>query len=591
MSDRIVRIIITGDSAGAVKAMREAEVASGSFATRAEKLGGSVTKVGRSLAMFSLPLVAVGGYAVKSAVDFQSSMKLIETQTRASAGEVATQSKKIMKLAGQVGTSPEELAKGLYPIESNNNRGVKAYNMLKAAAIGAAVGHDTLAETSSAVSAAMKVQLKDVHSASQAMGILDAIVGHGKMLLPELTESMKSGILSAAKTLGLSLRSVGAAMDVMTSRGVPAATAATRLRTDLVRMIAPSKEGVTALAKIGLEQYSLAKALHKPNGLLTALTELHNHMRGLRKVEQNKILSELFGKSKGASTMMELTSALPEMGKLIPKLQSHLMENFAHTRESAAFKLAAMMAKLKAALVQLGNVLMPVVIPAVIKLASVLGGLLHAFTRLPKPVRSTLLVMAGVVAVLGPLLILTGKLITAVGGIVRVFKDLKLALVVNPEILLIIAAFAALGVAVYIVATHFQKFKTNTMAVFRAVASFVKSVFDSMVNGVIRSLDLVIGAINAIIKGYDAIPGFLRPTGAVSSIGMIKEVGGGASTAERAVLAVGRPGGAARHPALAGAGGGNLRLNNKIYVNRRAIGRPMAEATTEYALKRKAREG
>lgn len=633
--DRIVRLIVTGDTAGAIKAMQDLEKKSDSFGTKAEALGSKVTKLGKTLNMISLPLLAVGAYAVKSAVSFQSSMKLIETQTRASSAEVARQSKNILGLAGQVGAGPEELAQGLYPIESIGLRGKAAYGALKAAAIGAAVGHDTLANTSNAVAAAMATQLKDVHNASQAMGMMDAIVGHGKMVLEELTEAMKSGILPQAKQVGLGMQDVGDALDVLTSKGVPATTAATRLRLNLTQMVAPSAEAVKALKQVGLGQQTLGEDLRKPQGLIVVLRTLREHLQGLSSVTQSRLLAEMFGKSKGSSNMMALLQGLPQMEQLMPKLQSHLGENFAHTKESASFKLHAALAAGKAALVELGNVLMPVVIPALTKLAGVVIGAVRALTHLPKPVKTVILVLASVVAVAGPMLVVIGKVISAVGVLANAFKAVNAAISIGSMFDPVTLGLIAISVLVLLVATHFKTFQHIVGAVFGwlrgavgtvigfvkahwplllgimlgpfgflvgyvathftqirkivetvfgAVGAFVGKIFDGIVNNVVKAINLVIGAINLIIKGYNSVPSFLRPTGTVKEIGLVKEIGdGGRDSSPRRGA-----------PAFAGHGAletHRLRVDNKIYIDRRSIGRPVAEAVTEYTARRKARQG
>src|SRR5574340_888680 len=69
------------------------------------------------------------------------------------------------------------------------------------------------------------------------------IVGSGNMRMQDLADSMGTGILGTAKTFGVSLQDVGAALATLTDAGVPAVDAATRLSHTFVMMGAPTEIG------------------------------------------------------------------------------------------------------------------------------------------------------------------------------------------------------------------------------------------------------------------------------------------------------------------------------------------------------------
>ena len=56
---------------------------------------------------------------------------------------------------------------------------------------------------------------------------------------------------------------------------------------------------------------------------------------------------------------------------------------------------------------------------------------------------------------------------------------------------------------------------------FEGVADFISGVFEGVVTGIVSAINVVIGAINTLIDGYNAIPGFFRPT---DEIGKIEEI-------------------------------------------------------------------
>ena len=114
---RVIELVIVGDSQGAVRAIGEVAAATDTAAAKAQKLnaiGSAAGTAGRSMLALGLPMVALGGYAAKTAMSFQASMTQIRTQTGATATEVARMSKGIMSLAPQVGEGPQALSSSLY---------------------------------------------------------------------------------------------------------------------------------------------------------------------------------------------------------------------------------------------------------------------------------------------------------------------------------------------------------------------------------------------------------------------------------------------------------------------------------------------
>ncbi|HTG23809.1 MAG TPA: phage tail tape measure protein [Reyranella sp.] len=435
MAERVVRYIITGDSAGAVKAMKATEVAAGKAGEGLERtgsklksLGSGMSSFGHKLSALSLPLLAVGGYSIKAAMDFQTSMTQIQTQAGASASEVNKMSSAVLKLAPKVGEGPSELAAALYPIESVGLRGSKALQALTASSKGAQIGGSGLVETANAMAGALRVQMRDTKSASGAMSIMDGIVGLGKMHLAELTEAMGTGVLTSAKQAGLGFRDVGAALDAMTRQNIPAQVEATRMRLTLTQMTAPTGIAKRALKSLGLGQFSLANDLRKPQGLIVAMRDLRAHLAGLSKDQQDLDLSEAFGKSKGSANVIGLLNALPEMENVRNKLSSYndktLNSKFSTRAANASFKMQQALAAGKAALISFGQTLIPVVIPALTKFSKIVIGGIEWLKRMPKPLKDVVVEFTLLLAVGGPLLIFFGNMIGAVGSVISLLGKL-----------------------------------------------------------------------------------------------------------------------------------------------------------------------
>src|SRR4051794_20077708 len=86
--------------------------------------GAAMSRTGGQLThKVTLPLIAISAAAVKMSADFGASMEMVHTQAGATQGEVDNLRGKVLELAKVMPQSPNELAKGLFHLESVGLRG------------------------------------------------------------------------------------------------------------------------------------------------------------------------------------------------------------------------------------------------------------------------------------------------------------------------------------------------------------------------------------------------------------------------------------------------------------------------------------
>ena len=105
---------------------RRAGSASNSAAAASERQKGAAALVGKAMKGTGLLLAAAGVEGIRMAIKFERQMEIIHTQAGASQAEVERLKKSVLDLAGVVPQSPQELAKGLFFLESVGLRGAKA---------------------------------------------------------------------------------------------------------------------------------------------------------------------------------------------------------------------------------------------------------------------------------------------------------------------------------------------------------------------------------------------------------------------------------------------------------------------------------
>jgi TP901 family phage tail tape measure protein len=357
------------NSRKAAAAARESTALSLSAAKESQFARGFGTRAGGMAALGSTSFLIGAGLGIairgltKEAAGFEAEMRLVQTQAGASAKEVDVMTDAVKRLSVQVGTTPEDLAKGLFHIESAGLRGAKALRSLRIAAEGAKVGHADLESVTNALVAAYSSGIKGAGNFAHTMGVLNAVVGAGNMRMEDLASAMSTGILPVAKTMGVSIQEVGAALATMTVRGVPAVEAATRLRMTMSLMAAPTKKATDALGSIGLTQRKLADDMRE-HGLLFALRDLQAHLQASGKdaTEQGQVISAAFGGGRTSGTIRTLLTSLDDVDKRLQQVgrtSGDFGKSWQKTTEETAFRFDRFRAAVHLAGISIGEALAP----------------------------------------------------------------------------------------------------------------------------------------------------------------------------------------------------------------------------------------
>ena len=239
------------------------------------KLGQTAVKAGAALAAGLAVGLAKGA---KDASRFQAEMTRISTQAGGTAKDVKVLSDAVLKLGTSTQQGPQHLAESLYHLKSVGMDNVQAMKALKESSDLAAVGHANLEETTNALAGAWRTGIKGATSFHEAVSTVNAIIGAGNMSMDQFNAAIGTGILPSAKTFGLSMKQVGAALALMTDEGIDSASAATRLRMSFSLLGAPSKAAEKQLKTIHLTGLQLAEAMRGPKGLIGAIGLLKEHL-------------------------------------------------------------------------------------------------------------------------------------------------------------------------------------------------------------------------------------------------------------------------------------------------------------------------
>lgn len=359
----------------------------------------------------TLPIAGLAAVAGGMALNFKRQMGLVATDAGGTEKEVGRLEGRVISMSREFKFGAQAGAESLFHIESAGFRGAKAMKVLRESQELATTGNSDLEETTYALVSANKTlygeSVKHVRSTAAE---LNGIVAHGDMRLEELVGGLGSGLLAKAKAMGLSLRDVGSAMDVMTARGIKAERASYALGFTMQKLVPYGEKAENAFASIGLGEETLIKASQNGKyGYVSGLEVLEKHLDRLpTKAGRTKVLEEMFGGGRMTSGLLTDLQNLGEMRKIYGELGHEVTIYNRHVKEAKEqplVKLETAWSGIRADLIEIGDELVPVVVPAAEDFASFSGKAAGFLEKIPGPVKAIGLAT----------LLLTGPVATGLG--------------------------------------------------------------------------------------------------------------------------------------------------------------------------------
>jgi len=386
-----------------------------------EATGRSITKVGKTIGLVAAPVALFGAAAVKMSIDFHKAMEMISTQAGASQGEVRQLEKAVLGLSRHSTQGPTELANALFRLEGAGLRGKKAMDALRASAKLATVGGADVEDTAKTLSQVWFTDIKGAEDFKRVVAEVNATVGAGDLRLPQLVDALGTGVLASAKQVGLSLKDVNGALAVFGDETNNVSGWSAQLATAFHFFTNPTEKATGALEHMGLTGNSLARDMHKSQGLITALSDLRDHLErlpgGLEGVQAGKTLGDILPGGRGR-VLLVLLNQLERYEQKMVQIKGTTDQFGNAVRKTFALpgaKMERAWSSIRADMIETGDVLLPAVVPGFEHLVHLADVAMHIFTAMPPGLQSAA-VEAGLIGIgLSGALIVTGKLVEAFG--------------------------------------------------------------------------------------------------------------------------------------------------------------------------------
>lgn len=364
MSDleRELAILLTGRDVSASRAVRGV----GKEINNLERIAG---KAGRNVARNLERAVVTGAgaaagaiaYTVKQAGDFDASLRTINTIARITSDGLGGVhdglddiGDSIRKIARETGTPLDELTAGYYDLLSAGVKAADATNVLTAANRLAIGGLASTAESVDLLTTAINVYGGDASKAGLYADYFAKAVERGKVKASEIAASFAQ-VGPIAKASGIEINEIAAAYARLTAQGVPAAEAATQMRSAIVAL----QKLNGPMAKLEKQTGHNYLAIAGRKGLVQALQIMRTDAE-----KAGVPLIKLLGRVEGLNFTLATTG--PNLGAYNADLAAMgdsagtAAQQMAERQQGLNFQLARLKANVTDAAITIGTELLPV---------------------------------------------------------------------------------------------------------------------------------------------------------------------------------------------------------------------------------------
>lgn len=375
--------------------------------------GEKITSVGKSLTVgITLPLAGIAAASAKTAMDFDAGMR----EVSAISGATGTDLEKLSKLAKEMGASTKFSAtESAEALKYMSMAGWKTQDMMDGLpgilSLAAAGGTD-LATTSDIVTdglTGMGLSAKDTQG---FVDIMAATCSNANTSIELMGETLKYAG-PVAGTLGIEMEDLSVAIGLMGNAGIKGSAAGTALRGGLTNLVKPTDSMTAAMEKYGVQ---LVKNDDGSVSLIGTMMNLRDKIGTLDEATQANALATIFGKE----AMSGWASIVNASKEDFDKLAFAIGDSSGKANEMSD----TMMGGAKGALTEMKSALEGVAItigermlPHIEKAADFVSKLCTGFQNLSPEMQNVILIIGGLLAALGPVLIILGMLVSFVGNV------------------------------------------------------------------------------------------------------------------------------------------------------------------------------
>lgn len=409
--------------------------AEGDLMSKTEALGSAFSHVGSSLTTWiTLPLIGVGTAAMAVGNDFESAMSRVKAISGATEEQFESLTEQAMDLGATTAFSASEAAAGM---ENLASAGFTVEEIMSAMPglldLAASSGAD-LATASEIAASAVRGFGLEASATAHVADVFAEAAARTNAQTEDLGEAMKY-VAPVAHAMGISIEETSAAIGFLSDAGIKGSQAGTSLRGALTRLAKPTDVARATMKELGLSFYDAQGNMLSIQGIVA---QLETGLQGLTQEQRNQALITLFGQEALSGMLALMDRGSESLGEMT--------QAFVDVEGSAAAMSETMLDNTQGAMEEMGGAIETLAInvqqilaPAVTSVVKWLTEMINKFNQMGDGTQTVIVALLALVAGIGPILLIVGKLTTGFSNLLGVFKNLSAAMSAGKGIL------AALG--------------------------------------------------------------------------------------------------------------------------------------------------
>lgn len=413
-------------------------------------VGNGVEQLGKGMSLkLTAPLVAAGTAAVKTSADFESGMSNVKAISGATGSEMEQLKGKAMEMGAKTKFSASEAADAFSYMAMAGWKSADMMSGIEGIMDLAAASGEDLATTSDIVTDALTAFGMTAQDSGHFADILAAASSNANTNVSLLGESFKY-CAPACGAMGYSAEDASIALGIMANSGIKGSQAGNTLKNAIVNMVKPTDAMAGVMKDLGL---SLTDSEGNMLSLREVLAQLREKFSGLTEEEKASAAATLFGKESMSGMLAIINASDEDFNKLsgaIDNCDGSAKQMAETMMDNTSGSIEQMMGAIETLGIKIGGILSPIVrdiVDSISAFVDKLNGADEGTVRFA-------IAIAGVIASIGPLLIMIGKISVGVGSLINLFSLIgtavaeaggAVAVLTNPITLVIaaVAAFAA----------------------------------------------------------------------------------------------------------------------------------------------------
>ena len=469
--------------------------------------GEKISSVGKKITVgLTVPITALAVASGKTAMDFQSSMNQVAATMGMTSEEIANGSedfKKLENAAKDMGKTTQFSAS--QAAEALNYMALAGYDVDKSVStlpsvlnLAAAGGMD-LATASDMVTDSMSALGEMAGTTESFVDKMAKTSQKSNTSVAQLGEAILT-VGGTAKVLAGGTTEMNTALGILADNGVTGAEGGTALRNVILSLSAPTDKAAKKMQELGLEVFDAQGNMRPLNDIFK---DLDSTLSTMTQGEQTQVLNSIFNKV----DLKSVNALLANSGERFNELSGYIND-----ADGAASKMAETMnsgaqgaiTKMKSALEGVGITIGERFLPYIEKGANFVSKLCEGFQNLSPEMQNTILIIAGLLAAIGPVLVVLGTLISFVGKVGFAFATMS-PIITNAGG---VVAFLSSGISglIGVMASVLGPIIAVVSVIGVFVAAIVKAYnenenFRNKVNEVFSQIQSIISNVMSIVKG------------------------------------------------------------------------------------------